>query len=232
MLLQYDHNDYNSSVKQVTNLQIIKEQPNIESINTVMDIATTPFKNAFFWPEEAVSEPSSKRMRVKVPSVVTSKEWLSFHKNKKLQKYTAEQEKQERKNKQIEKKTIAEEKKRQIEDSKNRTANKCKPKHVKQMFTETDKDSTDIENDLTIGSYVIFLYEEEYFPGIIIDVKENEVQIKSMCFSGATYFKWPEKEDKLWYSRQDILENIKDPITINNRGVYSILEMQKYRVVK
>jgi hypothetical protein len=41
-------------------------------------------------------------------------------------------------------------------------------------------------------------------------------------------WKWPKKEDVLWYTQNDILKIIPPPITVNNRGYYSVKDMEKY----
>lgn len=44
----------------------------------------------------------------------------------------------------------------------------------------------------------------------------------------ANTFKWPEKEDVIWYDRDSIVEVIKEPVPINTRGSYKVEEMAKF----
>lgn len=53
-------------------------------------------------------------------------------------------------------------------------------------------------------------------------------EIKSMVTAGVGSWKWPSKEDILYYFRSDIVSIIKQPQLKNNRGHYSVPEMLKY----
>ncbi|KAJ2949894.1 hypothetical protein O0L34_g11214 [Tuta absoluta] len=78
------------------------------------------------------------------------------------------------------------------------------------------------------GDYVIIKYEGEYFPGIIKNVRGGMFEISTMTFSVGSTFRWPEKEDKIWYQETDIVEAISKPVLSNKRGFYTIGEMKKY----
>lgn len=45
------------------------------------------------------------------------------------------------------------------------------------------------------SKYVIFVYEEEYFPGIIEEVKEQDYKISAMAMSGPLNWKCPNTSD-------------------------------------
>lgn len=40
--------------------------------------------------------------------------------------------------------------------------------------------------------------------------------------------KWPDVDDKIWYSEDQIIEKIATPHLISIRGSYSVKEMSKY----
>ncbi|KAJ2937645.1 hypothetical protein O0L34_g19319 [Tuta absoluta] len=82
--------------------------------------------------------------------------------------------------------------------------------------------------DVDMGSYVIVKYEGEYFPGQIKKIDGHNAEVSTMVLSSATTFKWPEKEDILWYGPESIVEIIKLPVSINNRGSYKVEEMAKF----
>lgn len=84
------------------------------------------------------------------------------------------------------------------------------------------------QQKLSKGSYVIVLYEEQHFPGVIENSNKNEFEVSTMTFSTGNTYKWPEKPDKMWYQRKDIVESISPPVLINKRGFYNVKEMQKY----
>lgn len=85
-----------------------------------------------------------------------------------------------------------------------------------------------LEDSLEVGSYVIVKYEGEYFPWKIKNVDIYNAEVSTMVLSSANTFKWPEKEDTLWYDHDSIVEVIKVPISINNRGSYKVEEMAKF----
>ncbi|CAH0405378.1 unnamed protein product [Chilo suppressalis] len=49
-----------------------------------------------------------------------------------------------------------------------------------------------------------------------------------MVISTSNTFKWPDKEDKIWYANDSIVEKINAPVSINNRSSYKVPEMAKY----
>ena len=43
------------------------------------------------------------------------------------------------------------------------------------------------------------------------------------------HWRWPEKEDVLWYEVDEIVEMIESPELLNNRGQYSVNAISKYK---
>lgn len=64
--------------------------------------------------------------------------------------------------------------------------------------------STILEDSLERGSYVIVKYEGEYFLGQIKNIDGCNAEVSTMALSSATTFKWPEKEDTIWYNHDSI----------------------------
>lgn len=83
------------------------------------------------------------------------------------------------------------------------------------------------QRNLQEGKYVIVKYLEEFFPGKITKLSRDGVTIQAMEKSGF-FWKWPDREDKLTYSVEDIMQIIKEPQKRNSRGSYSVPEMEKY----
>lgn len=184
----------------------------------VLNKTTSPFKKVFFFPNDSgVEVNGNKRKTVKIPTVATSNEWFEFHKRKELEKETAEKLKNERK--------------LQRTKSKEQRNNKKQKTTVQKLVANKVEENPNLsnKNHLKVGVYVIFVYEQEYFPGVIADIKDSkEVFIRSMVLSGVGW-KWPEKEDTMWYDVQDVVEVIKDPVATNNRGQFEIIEIKKYQ---
>lgn len=194
--------------------------PTVLTAPTVMDDAPSPFKKSFFWKEADEAGPSTAT-KIKIPSVATSDEWMMYHKKRQAEKDLIEETKAEKRRKILEKKQIAAHKKEHnnIEKAK------------KELHLEKKKKKLhlDTASEITVDDYVIFTYEEAFFPGKVISASETDVEILSMTFSGVSHFKWPENNDQLWYKREDVLEVIKPPTPLNKRGAFIVPEMTKYR---
>uniref|UniRef100_A0A8D8TA83 Uncharacterized protein n=1 Tax=Cacopsylla melanoneura TaxID=428564 RepID=A0A8D8TA83_9HEMI len=81
-------------------------------------------------------------------------------------------------------------------------------------------------------TFVIVEYEQEYFPGIVKNKKNTKVEVSNMVMS-LTNWKWPDKEDRLWYHSAQIKEIIKDPelvtATSSRSAIYAVPEIEKFR---
>ena len=73
---------------------------------------------------------------------------------------------------------------------------------------------------------LIIIFEGEYFQGTIVDTENAKVNIKCMVMNGY-HWRWPEKDDIMWYEKEDIIETIKTPELLNSRGQYSVAEVAK-----
>ncbi|KAG5892712.1 hypothetical protein JTB14_002837 [Gonioctena quinquepunctata] len=79
---------------------------------------------------------------------------------------------------------------------------------------------TATENDIKENSYVVVCYDNQYYPGIIVELDGDDVRVKAMVRSGPTGWKWPTPDDVIWYSRSDLMEIIEQPnfAAVNKRG--------------
>lgn len=75
-----------------------------------------------------------------------------------------------------------------------------------------------------VGQYVVFVYDNEIFPGQITSYSESEVTINAMQKSLKSW-KWPEHRDEMTYLWADVLGSIKTPIKISKRNFFSIPEL-------
>lgn len=82
-----------------------------------------------------------------------------------------------------------------------------------------------------INDYVIVEYEGEFYPGVVKAKILDQIEVSSMSMSGPNAWKWPEKEDRIWYHNAMVKEKIAAPSITASRGcgVYSIPEILKYR---
>jgi hypothetical protein len=77
----------------------------------------------------------------------------------------------------------------------------------------------------TVRQYVVFTYENELFPGNINRYDDQGAKISSRKRTLKSW-KWPEKEDILTYSWEDIFGTISPPKQISSRGLFDVTELK------
>ncbi|XP_069109737.1 uncharacterized protein [Argopecten irradians] len=77
-------------------------------------------------------------------------------------------------------------------------------------------DGVDVD---AIGEWCVVSYEGKAFPGIILDVDENDIEVKVMHRIGVNRFFWPLIEDVLWYENSDVITMIPQPLPVTKRHV-------------
>lgn len=76
-----------------------------------------------------------------------------------------------------------------------------------------------------VGEFVAVSYDDSVFPGTIVDLEPNGARVKAMVRSGRLW-KWPQREDVLFYSFRDILGLLKPPSKISkSREIFSVSEL-------
>ncbi|KAF5294810.1 hypothetical protein FQA39_LY00294 [Lamprigera yunnana] len=114
---------------------------------------------------------------------------------------------------------------------------KCKKK-LQEISSSSDEDVSSLqksssEEDCTstvfpvINDFVIVLYNQQYYPGQVKNVTESNGTVKHMVRCGKFCWRWPEKQDILAYTNEDILKIIPQPILQNKRAMYNISVMKK-----
>ena len=82
------------------------------------------------------------------------------------------------------------------------------------------------ENDdfsYSVGNFVKFVYEGEYFPGKIIFINDDDCMIKSMARSGFNW-KWPQHKDIILYPFSNITKKIAPPVS-KKREAFCVPEL-------
>lgn len=212
----------------ISPLQHVAVEPN----RTIITPSTGSIKNlnevladVIKWPEP-ISTTTRAYNRVKMPSVVTSEKWLEIKKAQDDEKQQKVMNKLNKKNKTLEKKMCVK---------------KYKKKNVLVVSSESDcedevpfaSDSDgisyhDLEDEYNIGDFVIVKYEDEFFPGVINDTSPTSALVSVMSMSGSGW-KWPDVEDEIWYTYENVIQLIKPPEVSNSRGICCVPEIQKYR---
>lgn len=192
-----------------------------------------PFRKALFWPENKAST-STSRKREKIPAVASSASFQEYFQKKQQQKDSLEKEKADRKKKREENKkiklTMLERKSESKSSYRNDESSSSDESSNNDHLPEPNHPSK--SDKFIVGSHVIVKYEEELFPGLILDKKKEEVKVKVMAMSGISTWKWPKNDDILWYPNSDIVKSIKKPVLVNKRGIYKVTEMNTHSSYK
>lgn len=176
----------------------------------------TPFKRALFWPETSTDQGNKRRKKEKIPTVVTSKEWMKYFKHKDQEKRDKEREKENRKKIREEKKLqkVQEKTNKDEENRKKRKRGKKADSDSDSSTSETEdityQDSSDgefvvVESEdeeksenkkvhLEVEKYYAVFYEEQYFIGRIVNI-EDLLVIKFLKEITENNFVWPQKDD-------------------------------------
>lgn len=70
------------------------------------------------------------------------------------------------------------------------------------------------------GQWCVISYDDDAYPGIILEVEEQSVLVKCMGRNGINKFYWPSpREDINWYADQQIICFIQEPQPVNKRSL-------------
>lgn len=70
------------------------------------------------------------------------------------------------------------------------------------------------------GQWCIVRYDDQPYPGIILEVEEYNIKVKCMHRNGANRFFWPSpKEDVNWYGDDQIMCFMPEPVPVNKQSV-------------
>jgi len=73
--------------------------------------------------------------------------------------------------------------------------------------------------DVEVKDWCLVEYDNELFPGEVISKIGENYEVSVMVKSGG-YWKWPAKEDKIFYTKDTIKKRLEVPIPVNRRGLY------------
>ncbi len=68
-----------------------------------------------------------------------------------------------------------------------------------------------------IGKWCVIKYDNDLYPGIIMETDETHTLVKCMHRVGVNRFFWPPRDDFLWYLFDDVLEIIQAPQPVTSR---------------
>jgi len=70
-----------------------------------------------------------------------------------------------------------------------------------------------------IGQWCVVKYDDDFYPGSIVEVNETHAEVTCMHMVGKNRFYWPNHEDTLWYLFDDVLRIIPQPTQVTGRHV-------------
>jgi len=73
--------------------------------------------------------------------------------------------------------------------------------------------------ELSVGKWVLVKYDNKKFPGEIVKVMGEECEVTVMHASGK-FWKWPQKEDKIFYDQKNIVKMLRPPEVAGSRGQF------------
>ena len=71
-----------------------------------------------------------------------------------------------------------------------------------------------------IGDWVLVRYDDDIFPGEITQIAANEYEVRVMVKAAGSTWKWPRKEDKVWYNMENVVKQISPPDVAGSRGQF------------
>lgn len=177
--MQHEYQESSTS----TNIKEVSQSHTDSSPNSL-------WNKHFSWPKENKINPNLKRKRPIVPYAITSKIWKDIQVEKENLKKEKESLIEEKRNarilKKIEIENIKKLKKKKVVVKKKRTDSPIKD--TSSSEDDSSFSNVEIENaypllctdKFNIGNYVIVIYEDEYFPGVIKTCKNSEYEVSTL----------------------------------------------------
>ncbi|KAJ4939070.1 hypothetical protein JOQ06_028532 [Pogonophryne albipinna] len=104
---------------------------------------------------------------------------------------------------------------------------------VSLVATEHAEKALDVRPDVIkhhhSGQWCVVRYDDQPYPGIILEVEEHNVKVKCMHRNGINRFFWPSpREDVNWYGDDQIMCLIPEPLAVNKRSVQIEQELWEF----
>ena len=68
-----------------------------------------------------------------------------------------------------------------------------------------------------LGKYIVVLYDDQPFPGLVVDVDHTDVEVKCLNKVVNNRFYWPQIDDVCWYSKDKVVSVIPEPQCVTRR---------------
>lgn len=75
------------------------------------------------------------------------------------------------------------------------------------------------------GDFVLVTYDGQLYPGLVKEKDAEGCKVNAMEASGGNW-KWPKKDDVIWYPFSDIVQKIAEPKYLT-RGIMEVKELKE-----
>ena len=69
-----------------------------------------------------------------------------------------------------------------------------------------------------VGQWVAFRFGKEWYPGEVMNIADDEIEIKCMKIVGVNKFIWPDVDDVHLYDLNSVICSIEPPTPISQRA--------------
>jgi len=66
--------------------------------------------------------------------------------------------------------------------------------------------------------WVIVKFHKQWYLGEVLDIADNEMEVKCMKITGENKFVWPEEDDICWYELPGVLCIVNPPTPVSQRA--------------
>ncbi|KAH6936086.1 hypothetical protein HPB50_013098 [Hyalomma asiaticum] len=80
------------------------------------------------------------------------------------------------------------------------------------------------ESTLKVDDFVVVNFEGQLFPGRLTEVKPEGYIVSTMERSKKNW-RWPDREDAILYSKEEILYTIESPRLLGKRGIFEVKDL-------
>ncbi|KAG5873791.1 hypothetical protein JTB14_024107 [Gonioctena quinquepunctata] len=107
--------------------------------------------------------------------------------------------------------------KKELSSSSSESSRELQLESEEELYYKNDERPNPISDpsSLSVGDHVIVSYEEDYFPGVIKELKKSNAFVSVIQKSLANTWKSPQRQYSLWYDFKDIMEKIEEPAKAN-----------------
>ena len=74
--------------------------------------------------------------------------------------------------------------------------------------------------NINLGDWVLVCYDRQKFPGEVTNITGLDFEDNVMYKSCGAFWKWPPKEDKIFYQKENVIQKLDSPEVAGSRGQF------------